>query len=186
MTQSHETAHATPPQALDTRSDVARPTWVDARSRPILRPPGSGPESLHLNAQERLQDSVFVVGGQSTANEATMKKILFTALVVGLLVPTAAFAAAPAQNPASYCKAHAELIERRQSCTRTGGPARPSPERQAGKPTPRTLPRRARPNRPSALTRSPPSTAPTRTRTNAFGKCVSKTRECEDRRPAGC
>ena len=39
-----------------------------------------------------------------------MKKILFTALVVGLLVPTAAFAAAPAQIPASYCKAHPELI----------------------------------------------------------------------------
>ena len=39
-----------------------------------------------------------------------MKKILFAALMIGLLVPAAAFAAAPAQNPTDYCKANPGLI----------------------------------------------------------------------------
>jgi hypothetical protein len=38
-----------------------------------------------------------------------MKKILFAALMIGLLVPAAAFAA-PAQNPTDYCKANPGLI----------------------------------------------------------------------------
>jgi hypothetical protein len=39
-----------------------------------------------------------------------MKKILFAAIVIGLLVPAAAFAAAPAQNPTDFCKANPGLI----------------------------------------------------------------------------
>jgi len=101
-----------------------------------------------------------------------MKKILFTALVIGLLVPAAAFAAAPAQNPTDYCKAHPELIGAGKLYKNFGACVTAQGDKQEANTT--NAAKTCKAERALGADAFTAKYGTNKNKSNAFGKCVSK------------